>query len=158
MHSLCYNHFLNLELPNMIRKPLFILLVYIIALQSAPWREMKLFVLKKDELARVLIKTQEGKQEKVRILQWRWTLYTDKRLVVHEKFDRVVGQNVLTAGRNDSFKKNLLPPRIGERDRASAVVVFKKFDEQNQTAIFDLLIFDKEKRVLVDYFDKDKKQ
>jgi hypothetical protein len=38
------------------------------------------------------------------------------------------------------------------------VVVFKKFDEQNQTAIFDLLIFDKEKRVLVDYFDKDKKQ
>jgi hypothetical protein len=127
-------------------------------LQSAPWRENKVFVLKKDELARVLIKTQEGKQEKVRILQWRWTLYTDKTLVVHEKFDRVVGQNMLTAGRNDSFKKILLPSINSERDRVSAVVVFKKFDEQNQTALFDLLIFDKEKRVLVDYFDKDKKQ
>lgn len=142
----------------MLYKLVLLLFLCAISLQSAPWREMKPFVLKKDELARVLIKTKEGKQEKVRILQWRWTLYTDKTLVVHEKFDRIVGQNMLTLGRNDSFKKGLLPPLNSERDRASAVVVFKKFDEQNQTASFDLLIFDKEKRVLVDYFDKDKKQ
>lgn len=142
----------------MIHKFVLLLLLSAVWLQSAPWRENRLFVLKKDELAKVLIKTQEGKQEKVRILQWRWTLYTDKVLVVHEKFDRVVGQNMLTAGRNDSFKKILLPPINSERDRASAVIVFKKFDEQNKTATFDLLIFDKEKRVLVDYLDKDKKQ
>ncbi len=142
----------------MMYKLVFLFFFCSVWLQSAPWRENKVFVLKKDELARVLIKTQEGKQEKVRILQWRWTLYTDKTLVVHEKFDRVVGQNMLTAGRNDSFKKILLPSINSERDRVSAVVVFKKFDEQNQTALFDLLIFDKEKRVLVDYFDKDKKQ
>jgi len=142
----------------MMYKLVFLLFFCAVWLQSAPWRENRVFVLKKDELAKVLIKTQEGKQEKVRILQWRWTLYTDKTLVVHEKFDRVVGQNMLTAGRNDSFKKLLLPSINSERDRVSAVVVFKKFDEQNQTASFDLLIFDKEKRVLVDYFDKDKKQ
>jgi len=142
----------------MIHKFVLLLLLSAVWLQSAPWRENRLFVLKKDELAKVLIKTQEGKQEKVRILQWRWTLYTDKVLVVHEKFDRVVGQNMLTSGRNDSFKKILLPPINSERDRASAVIVFKKFDEQNKTATFDLLIFDKEKRVLVDYLDKDKKQ
>jgi hypothetical protein len=142
----------------MINKLVLLLFFCTVWLHGAPWREIKPFVLKKDELARVLIKTQEGKQEKVRVLQWRWTLYTDKALVIHEKFDRVVGQNMLTVGRNDSFKKSLLSPINSERDRATAVVVFKKFDEQNQTASFDLLIFDKEKRVLVDYFDKDKKQ
>lgn len=130
-----------------------------LSLHAAPWREMKTFVLKKDELARVLIKTKTpDKQEQVRLLQWRWTLYTDKALVVHEKFDRIVGQNVLSLGRNDAFKKILLPSIRSQRDTPCAVVVFKKFNDKNQTATFDLLIFDKEKRVLVDYFDKDKKQ
>ncbi|HEX5710200.1 MAG TPA: hypothetical protein VFX68_02555 [Sulfuricurvum sp.] len=118
---------------------------------------MKTFTLKKDEVARVLIKTSASPKLE-RLLTWRWTLYTDKALVVHEKFDRIVGQHILFIGHNDGFRKPLLNALKSERDVPYALVIFKKFDDQNKTAQFDLLIFDKEKRVLVDYFDKEEKK
>jgi len=64
---------------------------------------MKSFTLKKDEVVKVLIKTVSPKKE--RILLWRWTLYTDKALVVHESFDKFVGQHILYPGGNDGFRK-----------------------------------------------------
>lgn len=128
----------------------------VISLYGAPWREMKTFHLKKDEIGQVLIKTSSPKLE--RILQWRWTLYTDKALVVHEKFDRVVGQHILKTSYNASFRKRLLNAAKSERDVPYALVVFKKFNDVNKTAEFDLLIIDKEKRVLVDYLGKEEKQ
>ncbi|MFZ3052128.1 MAG: hypothetical protein WA099_01885 [Sulfuricurvum sp.] len=116
---------------------------------------MKSFTLKKDETVRLLIKTTTAKKE--RILLWRWTLYTDKALVVHESFDQFVGQHILYVGLNDSFRKPLLPALKSERDVPYALVVFKKFDDKNQTAQFDFLLIDKEKRVLVDYLEKEVK-
>jgi len=128
----------------------------LLSLNAAPWREMKSFTLKKDEIAKVVIKTTTPKKE--RILFWRWTLYTDKALVVHESLDRFVGQHILYAGRNDGFRKSLLPALRNELDVPYALVVFKKFDDVNQTAQFDLLIIDKEKRVIVDYLTKEEKK
>lgn len=111
---------------------------------------MKSFTLKKDQVAKVMVKGE--KQE--RLLSFRWTLYTDKALVVHESFDRFVGQHILYAGHNQSFRKRLLNAQYSERDVPVALVVFKKFDDANQTVQFDLLLFDKENRVKLDYLTK----
>lgn len=139
----------------MIRLFLFIFIL-LISLDAAPWREMKSFTLKKDEIAKIVIKTKTPKNE--RILFWRWTLYTDNTLVVHESFDKFVGQHILYAGRNDAFRKPLLPALRSEKDAPYALVVFKKFDDVNQTAQFDFLLIDKEKRVIVDYLTKEEKK
>ncbi len=117
-------------------------------LDAAPWREMKSFVLKKDEVVKIMVKS-EGLE---RLLTFRWTLYTDKGLVVHESFDRIVGQHMLYVSHtNQSFRKRLLPAKRSERDVPYAVVVFKKFDDGNKTAQLDLLLIDKEKRIVLDY-------
>ena len=138
-------------------KAFFLIFVLIFSLDAASWREMKSFTLKKDEVARVRIKMSASPNSE-RLLTWRWTLYTDKALVVHEKFDRIVGQHILYVGHNDGFQKALLPSIATQRDIPYAVVIFKKFDDQNKTAQFDLLIYDKEKRVLAEYFDKEEKK
>lgn len=118
------------------------------SLQAAPWREMKTFNVAKDEMIKIMVKS-EGQE---RLLSWRWTLYTDKALIVHESFDRFIGQHVLYAGyTNQSFRKQLLPAVKSELDAAYVIVVFKKFDEGAKKAQFDLLVFDKEKRVVLDY-------
>jgi hypothetical protein len=128
----------------------FVFLAGMVVLHAAGWRESKSFILKKDEFAKVMVKSAE--QE--RLLSFRWTLYTDKALVVHENFDRIVGQHILYLGHNQSFSKRFLPAQYSERDVPYAVVVFKKFDEANQSAQFDLLLFDKENRVKLDYLTK----
>lgn len=119
-----------------------------LSLYGAPWREMKTFNLAKDETVKIMVKS-EGQE---RLLSWRWTLYTDKVLIVHESFDRFVGQHVLYAeSSNQSFRKQLLPAVKSQRDAVYVIVVFKKFDEGAKKAQFDLLVFDKEKRVVLDY-------
>jgi hypothetical protein len=119
-----------------------------VSLKAAPWREMKTFNVAKDEMIKIMVKS-EGQE---RLLAWRWTLYTDKALIVHESFDRFVGQHVLYAGySNQSFRKTILPAVKSQRDAVYVIVVFKKFDEGSKKAQFDLLLFDKEKRVVLDY-------
>jgi hypothetical protein len=126
----------------------FLFLGSVLCLHAAAWREQKSFILKKDQVVKILVKS-EGLD---RNLSFRWTLYTDKVLVVHESFDRFVGQHMLSATYgNQSFQKRLLPPKRSELDIPYAIVVFKKFDEGNNTAQMDLLLIDKEKRVLLDY-------
>ena len=126
----------------------FCLCLLFVSLKAAPWREMKTFNVAKDEMVKIMIKS-EGQE---RLLTWRWTLYTDKALIVHESFDRFVGQHVLYADlSNKSFRKEILPAVKSQRDAAYAIVVFKKFDEGTKKAQFDLLLFDKEKRIVLDY-------
>lgn len=116
--------------------------------QAAAWRESKSFILKKDELAKILVKS-EGQE---RLLNFRWTLYTDKALVVHESFDRFVGQHILYVGHtNQSFRKVLLSSEKTPRDVPYIIVVFKKFDDGNKTAQMDLYLIDKENRIVLDY-------
>lgn len=122
-----------------------------VLLNAAAWRETKSFILKKDELVKILVKS-EGQE---RLLNFRWTLYTDKGLVVHESFDRIVGQHILYAGyTNQSFRKVLLPAKRSQKDVPYVTVVFKKFDEENKTAQMDLFLFDKESRIVLDYLTK----
>jgi hypothetical protein len=129
----------------------FLILGGLSILDAAPWREAKSFILKKDEIVKVLVKS-EGQE---RILNFRWTLYTDKALVVHESFDRYVGQHVLYVGHtNQSFRKVLLSANRTQRDVPYVIVVFKKFDEANATAQMDLLLVDKENRIVLDYLTK----
>ena len=116
--------------------------------EAAVWRETKSYVLKKDELVKILVKS-EGQE---RLLNFRWTLYTDKALVVHESFDRIVGQHILYASHaNQSFRKRLLNAKASEKDVPYIIVTFKKFDEGAKTAQLDLFLIDKEKRVELDY-------
>lgn len=127
---------------------IFCLCLLFVSLKAAPWREMKTFNVAKDEMVKIMIKS-EGQE---RLLSWRWTLYTDKALIVHESFDRFVGQHVLYADlSNKSFRKEILPAVKSHRDAVYVVVVFKKFDEGAKKAQFDLLVFDKEKRTVLDY-------
>ncbi|MDO9056014.1 MAG: hypothetical protein Q7U69_05655 [Sulfuricurvum sp.] len=130
---------------------LFLLLGSLSFLDAAAWRESKTFHLKKDELVKVLVKS-EGQE---RLLNFRWTLYADKALVVHESFDRFVGQHVLYVGHvNQSFRKVLLSAKRTQKDVPYVIVVFKKFDEGNNTAQMDLLLIDKENRIVLDYLTK----
>lgn len=126
------------------------LLVGVTLLESAAWRESKSFILKKDEIVKILVKSED--QE--RLLNFRWTLYTDKGLVVHESFDRFVGQHVLVAGQNQSFRKVLLSAKRTQKDVPYLLVVFKKFDDGNKTAQMDLFLIDKENRIVLDYLTK----
>jgi hypothetical protein len=126
------------------------LLVGVTLLESAAWRESKSFILKKDEIVKILVKSEA--QE--RLLNFRWTLYTDKGLVVHESFDRFVGQHVLVAGQNQSFRKVLLSAKRTQKDVPYLLVVFKKFDDGNKTAQMDLFLIDKENRIVLDYLTK----
>lgn len=120
-------------------------------MEASAWRESKNFTLKKDELVKILIKS-EGQE---RILSFRWTLFADKGLVVHESFDRFVGQHILYATHaNQSFRKPLLPPKRSQKDVPYLIVVFKKFDEANGTAQMDLFLIDKENRIVLDYLTK----
>lgn len=124
------------------------LAVSALCLHAAPWREVKSFTLQKDQLVKVLVKG-EGQE---RLLSFRWTLYSDKALVVHENFDRFVGQHILYASHtNQSFRKRLLPAKKNERDAPYVIIVFKQFDEGVKTARMDLLLIDKEKRVELEY-------
>lgn len=130
------------------KKLFFVLAMTAAMLQAAPWRESKSFVLPKDRTVKVLVKS-EGLE---RLLSFRWTLYADKGIVVHENFDRFVGQHVLYASHtNQSFRKRLLPAKKSEKDVPYIVVVFKKFDEGAKTAQLDLLLFDKEQRIMLEY-------
>lgn len=118
------------------------------SLDAAAWRETKSYILKKDQLVKVLVKS-EGLE---RNMSFRWTLYTDKALVVHEKFDRIVGQHVLYASHaNQSFRKRLLPPKQSEKDVPYVIVKFTKFDEGAKTAQMDLFLIDQERRIVLDY-------
>lgn len=132
------------------KRAFLLFLAAVAALHAAPWRESKSFLLTKDQFAKIMVKS-TGQE---RLFSFRWTLYTDKALVVHESFDRIVGQHVLYDGHNESFRKRLLPAKNSEMDVPYALVVFKKFDEANKTAQFDLLLFDKENRVKLDYLTK----
>lgn len=117
-------------------------------LDAAAWREEKSFTLKKDQFVKILVKS-EGQE---RLLMFRWTLFTDKVLVVHESFDRIVGQHMLYAAQaNQSFRKRLLPPLKSYKDVPYVIVMFKKFDESSQTAQMELFLVDKESRVQLDY-------
>lgn len=118
------------------------------SLHAAAWRETKSYVLKKDEVVKVLVKSPGSE----RLLSFRWTLYTDKALVVHENFDRIVGQHMLYASHtNQSFRKQLLPAKAGNRDIPYIIVTFKKFDEGAKTAQMDLFLIDKENRIVLEY-------
>lgn len=130
---------------------IFLLVGVFTLLDAAAWRETKSFTLKKDELVKVLVKSGAYERE----LNFRWTLYTDKALVVHENFDRFVGQHILYIGHaNQSFRKRLLPPKRSQKDVPYIIVVFKKFDDANATAQLDLFLIDKEKRIVLDYLTK----
>lgn len=132
----------------MYRFIIIIILMFSFTLYGASWRESKNFVLKKDQVVKILVKS-EGLE---RVLSFRWTLYTDKILVVHESFDRIVGQHMLSTGYpNQSFRKQLLPQKRSHKDIPYALVVFKKFDEGNATAAMDLLLIDKESRIELVY-------
>jgi hypothetical protein len=124
-----------------------LLIITLTYLGGAGWRESKSFNLKKDEQVKILVKS-EGQE---RLLNFRWTLYTDKALIVHEHFDRYIGQHVLYTGHNQSFRKTLLSAKRTQRDVPYLLVVFKKFDEENRSAQMDVLLFDKESRVVLDY-------
>ena len=130
---------------------IFLLVGIFTLLDAAAWRESKSFILKKDEIVKILVKSED--QE--RLLNFRWTLYADKALVVHESFDRFVGQHVLLVGHtNQSFRKVLLSAKRTQKDVPYLLVVFKKFDDGNKTAQMDFFLIDKENRIVLDYLTK----
>ncbi|MDD5052626.1 MAG: hypothetical protein PHO27_07845 [Sulfuricurvum sp.] len=120
----------------------------LVCLQAAKLVEPKSYNLQKDQMVKILFKS-EGQEH---LLTFRWTLYTDKALVVHESYDRFVGQHILYTGfGSQSFRKRLLNSKNSELDVPYALVVFKKFDEGAHTAQMDFFLIDREKRVVVDY-------
>ncbi len=112
----------------------------------------KVYSLKKDEVAKILVTKRDTKE--VQEVRFRWTLYSDKKLVLLVKYDDFPTQYLL----QKEYKRNSI--RIYLRDdyqnifkRAYLVLNFVSFDEGKDIATINAMVSDPNRELEID-FDK----
>ncbi len=107
------------------------------------------YKLKKDQTARIVIKKDYLPTKKSDgILEFRWTLYKAKKLVLLVRYEGIPTQYLLEKRyKRDSIKIDLLGDYSGVANEVFAIVRFKDF--KNSKADFDVLIRDPKKRLEV---------
>ena len=112
------------------------------------FREVRKISLKKDEQTKIYVKY--GTYTK--LLTFRWTLFVNGGLVVHRKYNNVVGQNILYLNyKNQSFRQELLPRGLRRRYLPYLLVKFKAFDAKKNQALFEVYLSDEMLQVDVKY-------
>jgi len=117
------------------------------------WDFQYTFNLKKDKIATIIInKNTKDKKAKSRyILNFRWTLYANKNLILLANYMHYPHQYILTKNRlQDRVQIKLL----GDDDynaRAYALIVFSDFDKNKNIATMNVFIKDQKKRLTVDF-------
>jgi len=117
------------------------------------WDFQYTFNLKKDKIATVIINknTKDKKVKSKYTLNFRWTLYANKNLILLANYMNYPHQYVLTKQRlQDRVQIKLLGDN-GYNTRAYALVVFSDFDKDKNIATMDVFIKDQKKRIVVDF-------
>lgn len=117
------------------------------------WNFKDEVTLKKDQLARYEVAI----DNKIHTLDFRWTLYSNKGLVMlykyaiedpKKKISRFVNQNILYKDHKlNSFKIELKNRVSNAFLEPYALIVFKDFDEKTKKATFDVLMKDDKRPV-----------
>lgn len=131
----------------------YLIFVFSVTVLNAGWRETKEIRLKKDATQKILVRYNDSK----RLLMFRWTLYTNGELVVHRSFDEFVAQNILSLNyKNQSFRVQFTPRGKKYGVISYVLIRFKKFDFEKNEAVFELLLRDDEKKIVLKYIKADR--
>jgi len=116
---------------------------------SSFWSYSYSYTLKKDQIATVRIKKDYLPTiKKEGLLEFRWTLFKDNKLVLHVSYEGFPTQYLLeNRYRRNSVKIKLLGDYPTISKEAFAIIRFKDF--KNNKAYFDVLIRDPEQRMEV---------
>ena len=117
------------------------------------WDFQYTFNLKKDKIATVIINknTKDKKAKSKYTLNFRWTLYANKNLILLANYMNYPHQYVLTKQRlHDRVQIKLLGDD-GYNGRTYALIVFSDFDKDKNIATMNVFIKDQKKRIVVDF-------
>jgi hypothetical protein len=130
-------------------RSLFLVWILVFAHGSADdWKLSSSVSLKKDQVETILVKS--GALE--HLLEFRWTLYKNKSLVVLRSYDDFVAQHTLSLEyRNRSFRVELLPRGLDYKAVPYLLVTFKSFDFKTNEALFEIYLSDDDEKVLLEY-------
>lgn len=132
---------------------LFLQIFFLISLVSSAtfaseFKYIKKITLKKDEQKKIFVKYGTYK----RVFKFRWTLYKNGGLVIHRKYDTIVGQNILyLRHQNQSFRVELKPRGADAYNVPYILIQFKNFDFKKREALFELLLSDKNNQIELEY-------
>jgi hypothetical protein len=132
---------------------IFLALVFPILLFGFKWDYTHEFTLKKDQVAKIKVTKRSDKS--VQWIEFRWTLYTNDRLILLTKYDSFPNQYTL----QHKYKRNSI--KIDLRDdygdgfkRAYMILTFKDFGSSKATLITD--ITDPKKSIEIEFVDPKK--
>ena len=117
------------------------------------WDFQYTFNLKKDKIATVIINknTKDKKAKSKYTLNFRWTLYANKNLILLANYMNYPHQYVLTKQRLHDRVQIKLLGYDGYNTRAYALIVFSDFDKDKNIATMNVFIKDQKKRIVVDF-------
>jgi len=127
--------------------------IFVHTLFAFDWDSKHECTLSKDQLEKIEITNLEDKTKS--ILNFRWTLYKNKRLVVLLKKDNFPNQYILEQSyKANSIKINLSDDYTDEYNRAYIRISFRDFKEHK--AKFKIFLRDPKRRFSVKYIDPKK--
>lgn len=124
----------------------FLFLTLFSNLFSNDFRDIHKISLKKDEEIKIYVKY----ANRNKLFKFRWTLYKNGGLVIHRKYDRVVGQNILYLNHtNQSFRVTLKPSGLQVFNLPYLLVKFKEF--KKNMAKFEIYLKDDNEEINLKY-------
>ena len=118
----------------------------------AQWRQSEQVMLAKDEPEQLLVKTDTAR----RLLEFRWTLYTDDTLVVLKSFDERVSQHLLRRNHvNQAFRIPLMAYSATKVKVPYLLIRFSDFDYKKNEARFDIHLQDDDAEVLLEFVKRE---
>lgn len=118
---------------------------------ASDYREIKEISLKKDEQKKILVKY----ADKEKLFKFRWTLYKNGGLVIFRSYDKIVAQHMLyLRHENQSFRVELMPKGADYKSAAYMLVKFKEFKQESKEAVFEMILFDAQGQVVLEYINK----
>ena len=113
--------------------------------------ETKEILLKKDVKKKILVKYDDKK----RLFKFRWTLYKNGGLVIFRSYDKIVAQNILyLRHENQSFRLELKTRGADFYEVPYLLVRFKEFKQDTKEALFELLLYDDKKQIMLEELKK----
>ncbi len=131
---------------------LFLSLLLIVSLSAFEWDYQHEFLLGKDEFATVEVIKREDQSK--RVLQFRWTLYQNDRLVVLVNYDGFPTQYVLQKKyKRNSIKIPLRDDYLIGSHRSYMILNFSAFNDAKKSALLKTFIVDPKKRIEIKFID-----
>ncbi len=130
----------------------FLILVFCYVSAHAQWRQTQEIRLKKDQVEQIMLNT-EGLQK---LLEFRWTLYANDRLVVFHLYDGIPTQHILRLNyHNQSIRTDLLEVMPTNFKMPFILIKFKSFDHEKNEAVFELMLRDEDEKYVLKFLNRD---